>query len=218
MIDNYPDTLALIAIHDGDAYEVPWGTARDAFYQAAWTPFACWDGQQDAWPVNSYEAKFISRQAVPTDVTIDMEVFGSGAMRDVLATVCIEPGGIGRTMMIYMAQVLDHYGPANFDRNMVQTGSSGAEITVAPGECRSVTESFALNSVSQGSPENLKFFAWAQNPLLIFDPQVQYINNQWYGAWFGEVYQGGKALPPFNGLLVDGFESGDTSKWGTVTP
>ena len=218
MIDDYPDTLALISIHDGDAYEVPWGTARDAFYQAAWTPFANWDGLEDAWPINTYESKFIARQAVPTDVTIDMEVFGPAAMWEVRATVCIEPGGTGKTMKVFMAQVLDHYGPTNFDRNMVQDGSAGVEITVAPGECMLVTENFVLNSVSQASPDNVKCFAWAQDPVLVYNPQVQYIPPNWYGAWFGEVYQGGKALAPFQGVFVDGFESGDTLGWSVVTP
>jgi hypothetical protein len=55
MIDSYPDTLALIEIHDGDSYEVPWGTMRDGVYQAAWTPFSCHDGLEDAWPITTYE-------------------------------------------------------------------------------------------------------------------------------------------------------------------
>lgn len=218
MIDSYPDTLALIAIHDGDSYEVPWGTARDAFYQAAWTPFACWDGLEDAWPINTYEAKFLARQAVPTDVTIDMTVFGGGATRDVKAMVCIEPGGVGKTMDIWMAQVLDHYGPVNFDRNMVRNGSNGVEVTLAPNECALVSESFVLDSVSQASPDTVKFFAWAQDTDLVYDPQVQYISGTWYGAWFGEVYQGAKAVAPFEGVFVDGFESGNTLGWSSTSP
>jgi hypothetical protein len=218
MIDTYPDTLAFIAIHDGDSYEVPWGTTRDAFYGAAWTPFSCHDGLYDAWPISSYESKFISRQAVPTDVTIDMAVFGSGSTWNVQATICIEPGGTGKTMDVFMAQVVDHYGPANFDRNMVQDGSAGVEITLAPDECMLVTERFVLNSVSQASPDTVKFFAWAQDTVLVYNPQVQYIPPNWYGAWFGEIYQGGKALAPFEGVFVDGFESGDLSNWSAVTP
>jgi hypothetical protein len=218
MIDDYPETFALIVIHDNDIYEVPWGTARDAFYQAQWTPFACWDGLEDAWPIEEYEDNFLARQAVPTDVTIDMEVFGGGASWKVSATICIEPGGTGKTMDIFMAQVLDHYGEVNFDRNMVQDGSSGIEITLAPDECTTVTEIFTLNSESQVSPENVKFFAWAQDTVLVYNPQVQYIPPNWYGAWFGEIYQGAKALAPFEGVFVDDFENGDTLGWSAVTP
>ena len=218
MIDDYPDSLAFITIHDGDSYEVPWGTARDAFYGAAWTPFSCHDGLEDGWPINTYETKFLARQAIPTDVTIDMMVFGSGANFDVSATVCIEPTGTGKDLKIWMAQVVDHYGPINFDRNMVQDGSAGQEITLAAGECAVVSESFVLNSVSQASPDTVKFFAWAQNPTLVYDPQVVYIAPNWYGAWFGEVYQGGKATAPFEGIFTDGFESGQTLAWTSTTP
>ena len=140
MIDDYPDSLAFITIHDGDSYEVPWGTTRDAFYGALWTPFSCHDGLEDGWPINEYEAKFLARRAIPTDVTIDMMVFGSGANFDVSATVCIEPTGAGKDLKIWMAQVVDHYGPVNFDRNMVQDGSAGQEITLAAGECAVLIE------------------------------------------------------------------------------
>ncbi|MCU0305237.1 MAG: hypothetical protein MUC56_14390 [Thermoanaerobaculales bacterium] len=218
MIDAYPNTLAFIAIHDGDSYEVPWGTMRDGVYQAAWTPFDCQDGLYDAWPITSYESKFLARQAIPTDVTIDLEVFGAGTDWNVSAVVCIEPGGTGKTMKVWMAQVLDHYGPANFDRNMVRSGTNGVEITLAPSECTTVTESLTLDSVSQASPDTVKFFAWAQDTVFVYNPQVQYINGTWYGAWFGEIYQGAKALAPFEGAFRDGFEDGTTSAWGSVSP
>ena len=218
MIDSYPDTLALLAIHDGDSYEVPWGTMRDGVYQAAWTPFSCHDGLEDAWPITTYESKFVARQAIPTDVTIDLTVFGAAATRRVDAVICIEPTGVGKTMEIWMAQVVDHYGPVNFDRNMVRDGSDGVEITLAPGECSLVTESFVLDSVSQANPEHIKFMAWAQDPMYIYDPQVQYISGTWYGAWFAEVYQGAQATPPFSGVFVDDFETGDTSTWSATSP
>ena len=218
MIDTYPDTLDLIEIHDGDAFEVPWGTMRDGVYQAAWTPFSCHDGLIDAWPINTYEAKFLARQAIPTDVTIDMVVFGSGGVRDVSATVCIEPTGVGKDLEIWMAQVLDHYGPVNFDRNMVRDGSDGVEITLAPGECAVVNESFVLDSVSLADPDNIKYFAWAQDPVYVYDPEVQYIGGTWYGAWFAEIYQGAKAVAPFAGVFTSDFEDGTTHGWTLVQP
>ena len=218
MIDTYPDTLAFIAIHDGDSYEVPWGTMRDGVYLAAWTPFSCHDGLEDAWPITTYESKFLARQAIPTDVTIDMVAFGGGSAWQGHATVCIEPTGTGKTMDVWMAQVLDHYGPANFDRNMVRDGSNGQQITLLPGECVTVVESFTLDSASLASPDNVKFFAWAQDTDYVYDPEVQYINGTWYGAWFAEVYQGGKALAPFRGVFVNGFETGDTSVWSATSP
>jgi len=220
MIDDYPDTLAALIIHDGDDHEVPWGTARDAFYGAAWTPFSCHDGLQDAWPIATYESKFLARQATPTDVTIDLDVLGSGATRTVNATICIEPGGTGKTMDVFMAQALDHaslYPDPGTDRNQVRTGSAGAEITLAAGACTVVSEELTLDADSQAAIENVKFFAWAQDIDLTYNPKVVQIGTTWYGAWFGEVYQAAKSVYPF-AFFDDGFESGDTSGWSDVTP
>jgi len=217
MIDTYPDTIAIIEIHDGDAYEVPWGTARDAFYQASWTPCSMQDGLYDGFPPSTYESKFQTRQAVPTDVTIDMAVFGGGVAWNVSATVCIEPTGDGKIMDVWIAQAVDHYGPVNFDRNKVQDGSDGVEISLAAGECAVITEPFVLNSVSATSPENVKFFAWAQDTELVWAQVMVYGGTPYY-AYTAEIYQGGKALAPFEGVFVDGFEFGDTLGWSVVTP
>ena len=217
MIDAYPDTFAGISIHlsSSDPYTTAWGNMRANLYGVYWIPWSVQDGLYDANPHQTYESSFLGRQAVPTDVTIDMEVLGSGALWDVRATVCIEPGGTGKTMDIFMAQMLDHYGPVNFTRNMVQDGSTGDEITVAPDECMLVTESFVLNSVSQASPENVKFFAWAQDPNFVWAPNPTPPPDGYYWA---EVYQADKALAPFAGVFVDGFETGDESNWSVVTP
>ena len=43
-------------------------------------------------------------------------------------------------------------------------------------------------------------------------------NGTPYYANTAEVYQGGKALAPFEGVFVDGFETGDESNWSVVTP
>lgn len=218
MIDNYPDTLALMEIHDGDAYEVPWGTTRDAYYQASWTPCNAYDGLEDAFPSSTYESKFLTRQAEPTDVTIDVLVFGGGESLEVWANVCLEPGGIGRAMNIWMAQLLDHYGPVNFDRNMVRGGTGATEITLIPGECATVVDTITLDDESQAAPENLKVFVWAQDTEKVWNPNFMYYSGTWYEAYSSEVYQAAKALAPFEGVFIDGFEGGDSSGWSTTSP
>lgn len=220
MIDTYPVTLGVIEIHVGstDPYVVPWGTARDnTFYQSSWTPCSMQDGLYDGFPPSEYEAKFLTRQAVPTDVTIDMAVFGGGDMWNVSATICVEAGGIGKTMDVWMAQTIDHYGQTYFDRNKVQDGSDGDEITLAAGECATVTNSFTLTGPSLADPENVKFFAWAQDTELVWATVMTYQGTP-YNAYTAEIYQGAKALAPFEGVFVDGFETGDESNWSVVTP
>lgn len=218
MIDDYPDTLALVTIMRSTPWRVPWGDMRDAMYQAGWVPHHCQDGLYEAWPYTTYAAKFLTRQTVTTDVTIDLDVVSNGASRSVRATVCVEPGGVGKTMEVWLVQALDHYGPVNHDRNEVLEGNDGVEISLTAGECATVTEVFILNQTSIDSPKNVKFFAWAQDPSWVYDPQ--YFNNggTYLGASFAEIYQGAKALAPFDHIFSDGFESTDTSAWSTSVP
>lgn len=220
MIDTYPDTLAVVEIHVGstDPYVVPWGAARDDnFYQSSWTPCSMQDGLYDAFPPSNYDSKFQARQSMPTDVTIDMAVFGGGDTWNVSARVCIEPTGSGKTMDIWMAQVIDHYGPTYFNRNKVQDGSDGVEITLAAGECAVITEPFVLNTVSAAAPENVKFIAWAQDTHLVWSQVMVYLGTPYY-ANTAEIYQGAKALAPFEGVFMDGFEYGDTLGWSSTIP
>lgn len=37
-------------------------------------------------------------------------------------------------------------------------------------------------------------------------------------AYEAEIHQGAKALNPFEGVFLDGFESMDTLAWSTATP
>lgn len=218
MINDYPDTLALIEIHPYDDYEVPWGVTRQAYYGADWTPCNVNDGLDGSFPPSTYESKFLTRQAIDTDVTIDIMVWGGGESRQVWADVCIEPTGIGKTMNVWMAQVLDHYGPVNFNRNMVRGGSGSTEITLATGECTIVVEDIALDAESQASPENIKFFVWAQDTNKVWNPDFMIYQGTHYSAYSSEVYQAGKALAPFEGVFIDGFESSDFSAWSATSP
>jgi hypothetical protein len=215
MITNHPDTLGAIYIHVSDSYSTPFGNLRDSLYGATWVPSNVQDGLTDGWPIGSYESKFLARQAVPTDVTIDMTVFGAGDIFDVKATVCIEPGGTGKIMDVWIAQVLDNYGPAAYERNIAQDGNNGVEVSLAAGECTTVSHSILLNAASAAQPDDVKFFAWAQDSVWVWDPNFLPGVG---GANTAEIYQGSKALPPFEGIFTDGFESGDTLAWTAAVP
>jgi len=206
MIDSYPDTLATIGIHLDDPWACGWGNMRASLYGVSAIPFSSQDGLYDAWPISTYETKFLARQAVPTDVTIDMKVYGSGANWVVQAQVCILLDGIGKTMKVWMAQVLDHYGPGtgDFDRNTARTGSTGVNVTLAAGECETIYKLFVLDAVSLASPDNVKIFAWAQDPTFV-------------SGW-AEIHQAAKALAPFAGILYDNFDDGTTSAWSATVP
>lgn len=215
MITDYPNTLGTVVYHLNPPLATSFGNMRWGLYTGYYIPHSVHDGLYDAWPYTTYESKFLSRQAVTTDVTIDMTAFGGGETRQVNATVCIEPGGTSKTMKIWMVQVLDNFGSSYLTRNAVRAGNAGVEITLAPDECVTVTETFVLGADSLASPGDVKFFAWAQDPVFVQvpDPSMPPGGYSW-----AEVHQANKALVPFEGLFIDGFESMDTSAWSSATP
>ena len=179
LISSNPDTFAVVSIHVGaqDPYAIPWGEARGEDFYNIWSdgvPWFAYDGLWDAWPIETYGSKLAARQAVPTDVTIDMcgtEV--SGSTYDVTADVCLEAGGTGKTMRIYMVQVLDHY-PASptYYRNCLMQGAPTEDITLAPGQCQEVTQTFTFDGTSWADQENIKIIAWAQTPAAAYPAEV----------------------------------------------
>lgn len=190
---------------------------RANLYGVYWIPWSVQDGLYDANPYPTYESQFLTRQAVATNVTIDMAVVGSGDTWDVNVQVCIEAGGVGKTMKVWVAQTLDHYvvPPEDPSRNVLQTGNTGVEVTLAADECVQLTETFVLDPPSVASPENVKFFVWAQDPTFVWSPNPTPPPNGYYWA---EVYQADKAVAPFPGVFIDGFETGDTLGWSAASP
>ncbi len=165
------DTFAVMYTHVGDdGYDTAWGNARATFYSVDGIPDFHYDGLWDAWPIDSYESKFLSRQPTSTDVTIELggqEV--ESPTYEVDARICIEEGGTGKTLRIYMVQVLD-YWPASptYYRNCVKQAAdplgSEPDITLAPGECQDVVKTFTFDTDSMNHVEDIKIIAWAQEP------------------------------------------------------
>ncbi len=207
MIDDYPDTYASISVHVGsDGYDIPWGNSRGDFYGANLIPWLAYDGLEDAWPISTYESKFITRQAVPTDVTIALNGVRTtvAATYDVTADVCVEAGGTTKDMRIYMVQVLDHYPTtAAYYRNCLMQGATTEDLNIAAGACTQVTRTFTLDAVSLANEEDVKVFAWAQEQL---------------DAYPAEIFQAAKLfLGPIIPVFADGFEGGTLDGWSAVT-
>lgn len=164
-------TWAVLWVHDGDIYQVPWGHARDGWYGVTAYPTFFNDGTDAGFPAPPWETSFLARQPVPTDVTI--ELFGdqvSGATFDITLNVCIEATGTGKPVRIFMVQVLDHWpevSPYQYSRNCVMQAADephGTEpvVTLAPGECETVIRTMTFDATSWARQENIKIIAWAQ--------------------------------------------------------
>jgi predicted CXXCH cytochrome family protein len=109
---------------------------------------------------------FLPQRAVPTDVTIS--VTGEELSPDTYrmdAEVAIEPDGVGKTMRIFMVQVLDHWpSDPTYSRNTFKQAGDYEDITLAPGESQSVKVDFTLDADSLADVNNVKIIAWAQTP------------------------------------------------------
>ena len=203
---DYQD-LVVVEYHVNDPpYATPWGDARASDFYDIWSGFLPWfafDGLFNAgfewW---AYEPQLQQRLVVPTDVTLTISgVKVAADTYDITAEVCIEAGGTGKTMRMYLVQVLDNYPPTeSYYRNSFMQAASTEDVTLAAGECTQVSRTFTLDVDSMAQIEDVKIVAWAQEPL------------DFYPA---EVHQAIESPLP---IFSDGFETGDTTGWSGSTP
>jgi hypothetical protein len=208
LITNYPRFI-VVEYHVQDAYALPWGESRGNFYSiwALGIPRFAYDGLWDAWPIELYASNLQQRLAVPTDVTLELSGVELAADTwEFTAEVCVEAGGAGKAMRIYMVQALDKYPPAySYSRNTFQQAATTEDVTLAAGECAEVARTFTFDSLSMAHPEDIVVTAWAQAPL----PGIP-----------AEVHQAAQLTWPFAeaAMFADGFESGDASAWSAAVP
>jgi hypothetical protein len=209
LLTNYP-SFVVVEYHVQDApWSLPWGEARGNFYNI-WSdgiPWFAYDGLWDAWPINTYESKLQQRLAVPTDVTLELSGVELAADTwEFTAEVCVEAGGAGKDMRIYMVQALDKYPvPPAYSRNSFQQAAATEDVTVAAGACTEVVRTFTFDALSMATPEEIRVMAWAQAPL---------------DGIPAEVHQAAQLAWPFaeSSTFSDGFESGDTAAWSATVP
>lgn len=207
LIDSYGSSVVYLGLH-GPPHEHPWATARKAYYPFYGYPTYMIDGLNDSWygdyPWENWDDDTDARLVVPTDVTLELEaVDGATAAERVLtATACIEAGGVGKSMRIYIGQILDGYPPtaANFTRNGLRQMAATEDIVLAAGECAEVTRAITLEAEDLAVLELVSFVAWAQDDL---------------PSGLAEVYQATQLDWPehYEGIFGDGFETGDISMW-----
>ncbi len=168
MLVNFPDSFTMVQIQPG-----AW-PARSAFYNVLYTPTVWFDGTIEEVGATSpwqtmysrYLADYNTRRAVPTDVTISLRAVQTAAQTyQVTAHLCIENGGAGKTMRIYIVQVLDYWpSTATYHRNGFKQAATTADITLAAGGCADVARSFTFDATSWANQEDIRIIAWAQEP------------------------------------------------------
>ena len=174
-MDNYPDTLALVQMHLGCSDSTPWGNDRHVYYSEPNTPAAFFDGVEERLgsltnatdQYDWYEGAYLARRALPTDITIQLAAHETGTQTyRVGVQVCIEPGGVGKTLRICVVQVLDYWPRrlVNWTRNGLRQAADTEDITLVPGECQTILREFTFDTESWGRQDDIKIIAWAQEP------------------------------------------------------
>ena len=199
MLNTYPDTFTFVQIHL-DAYGIPWGYSRMGFYNIEYTPTAWFDGMYGVVgdPYPAYQDRYNTRIAVPTDVTIGLAGEPiSGSTFAIVATVCVEAGGVAKDMRIQLVQVLDNWPSyPSYSRNGLKQAAASEDISLAAGECTDILRTFTFDGESWANQEDIKIIAWAQKQ---------------YGSGPAEVNQAANMPWPFPppGLRGDFDDDGD---------
>ncbi len=168
-MDAYPDTFAFVQIHHGDAWATSWGDARFDFYGFEVYPSSMYDGTRYHRGPKSYSTylnDYLNRRTTPTDVAVHVAgTHVGGHTYGIKARVCVEPDGAGKTMRIYMVQVLDYWPPAiSYSRDGFKQAAATEDIILSPGQCQVVERDFTFDDDSWASRDNIKIIAWAQEP------------------------------------------------------
>jgi hypothetical protein len=209
---EFPSTYIVVTYHPNEAPFTQWETDRVAFYDVLATgyPWMAYDGLFDAWPISNYRPSFIARQAVPTDVTIDLSgVEVTDRTWDFTAEVCLEPGGVAKTLDLFMVEVLDHWptGQSYYRNGFLQVADPEV-VALSADSCVLVTRQFVFaEDPSWNNREDISIVAWVQEMATTSPAEVHQATQLDYP--FNNV------SPPFH---EDGFESGDFTQWANATP
>lgn len=171
LMDANPTSFAFIQCHIATSCpgcSVPWGLSRDPFYGGVTSIPSVWfdglDNYVGAMSLADYTGYYNDRRAVPTDVTIDLTAAPiSGLTYEINATVCIEAGGVAKSMRVHIIQVLDHYPTSEvWDRATVRQGLAYEDISLTPGDCTLVQREITLDATSWANQEHIRIIAFAQ--------------------------------------------------------
>ncbi len=169
-----PNEIIGMMIHCGDAYTTTWGNARENFYNIGGYPTVWLDGwSAKVGSSGSVSANYsdlnnrlnacLSRS---TDVTLTLsgeEISGSQYRVD--GEVAIEADGTGKTVRVQMIQCFDELGYPESNElqfNTVRQAASSFDVTLAPGESHSFSQTFSLSGESLASTEYVTYLGIAQ--------------------------------------------------------
>jgi thiol-disulfide isomerase/thioredoxin len=170
--DQYPDQVALLEIHYNDCCDIPWGMNRFLTYpNHPSIPDVWFDGVlqklgADPLIYDVYWGMFMTRQAVPTDVTVEIGgIQTDGPTFAFQVRVCLAPDGAPKPVRVYLVSALDHHpsGGAQY-RNCVMDAVPTQDIDLVPGQCQVIDRTLTFDSASWAQQPDIRMLAWVQVP------------------------------------------------------
>lgn len=176
LLDVYPETLSFVQYHTFDGYNTPWSDDRMVFYNVLHTPTAVFSGTdivEGAVPDELQQYKiyranhFLPERAVPTDVTLELTISHVGGQTyKASVEVGVEPLGEGKTLRIYIVDVLDHWPEEkDYHRNTFRQAAPTVDVLLAPGQTQVVEQEITFDAISWARQQDIKIIAWAQEPM-----------------------------------------------------
>ncbi len=167
LLEDYGDRFIPVFLHLGGEAGSGVASSRATFYDLMYTPYMWFNGDGDGgYDADTWEEDLLEKMGHETDVTLTVwAVPGESILMTIHTVACIEPGGEERTLRIYMGQVLDHFpeSPTYYRNAMRQLFHN--DVTLVPGECTEVEELTLLPPNDQERSDDVRFVAWAQEPL-----------------------------------------------------
>jgi hypothetical protein len=175
------DTFTYVQIHQADAGCPTW-PARVTFYKNPsggnlWTgtPMMVVDGfyhQEGTYTNYQTEYNWVlgaynSRRNTPTDVSVSVTAVPlSGSTYTIHAQVCLQPGGVAKTVRVYIVQLLDHWPTScSYCRNCFMQAATTQDVLLTAGQCAVVTRTLTFNADSWNHQGDIRIVAWAQAPV-----------------------------------------------------
>ncbi len=183
LVDIYPDSFAFIQLHPFDDYATEWSVDRWGFYDGQGTPTAVFNGtdllagsvQSVDQQYTIYRANhFLPARAMETDVTVSVSGSPlSGQTYRITTEVGIEAGGVGKTLYVYVVQVLDNWPPEKpYHRNTLKQSAPLVEVVLEPGESQVIEHDLTFDEDSWSAQEDIRIIAWAQQALDEYPAEV----------------------------------------------
>jgi hypothetical protein len=166
-MDEHGDNVAVVEIHYGDDYDMPWGHERLSEFYIGWCgevlPIIMYDGYWFWYEARDFPDGLIDRLGEPTDVTIELTAREINEAEWTVMARSARAGRGGKRMRIYAVETLDHFpDDPSYSRNTLRQAALTQDVDLDPGECAVVESTFNFDDTSWSRQEDIRIVVWAQ--------------------------------------------------------